>query len=236
MSDRIRRATCSIAPVGERDMTVQLDAIAKSLLVAVESMQPEERVILEQTVAEGNTLVEGLSYLLREECQELHELLAPVVDEVFVDLHIAVTLAMAKQFKAACVLLRTCVETALYLVYFVDHPVEAKIWSNNSQDLKFSDILAQVANPKYLSSASGRAVDAKGISSILKTLRSAYRALSERVHGKYAFLQSTATERSPKSFANVARNATRALTSLIVLRRSDIAAIERKVPAIGGIV
>jgi hypothetical protein len=219
-------------------MTVQLGEIAKSLLSAVESLQPGDRVILEQAVAEGNTLVEGLSYLLREECPELQEILEPVVDEVFVDLHVAVTLAMARQFKAACVLLRTCVEIALYLVYFVDHPLEARIWSNNSQDLKFSDILAQVANRKYLSAASGREADDNGIKAILRTLQSAYRDLSQRVHGKYAFLQSTATEleRSPKSFANIASNSIRALISLIVLRCSDVAAIETKVPAIRRIV
>jgi hypothetical protein len=115
-------------------MTIQLGEIAKSLLSAAESLQPGDRVILEQAVAEGNTLVEGISYLLREECPELQEILEPVVDEVFVDFHIAVTLAMARQFKAACVLLRTCVEIGLYLVYFVDHPLEAKIWSNNSKE------------------------------------------------------------------------------------------------------
>jgi hypothetical protein len=219
-------------------MNVQLGEIAKSLLSAVESLQPGDRVILEQAVAEGNTLVEGLSYLLREECPELQEILEPVVDEVFVDLHVAVTLAMARQFKAACVLLRTCVEIGLYLVYFVDHPLEARIWSNNSQDLKFSDILAQVANRKYLSAASGREADDNGIKAILRTLQGAYRDLSERVHGKYAFLQSTATEleRSPKSFASIASNSIRALISLIVLRCSDVAAIETKVPAIRRIV
>jgi hypothetical protein len=123
-------------------------------------------------------------------------------------------------------------------VYFVDHPLEARIWSNNSQDLKFSDILAQVANRKYLSAASGREADDNGIKAILRTLQGAYRDLSERVHGKYAFLQSTATEleRSPKSFASIASNSIRALISLIVLRCSDVAAIETKVPAIRRIV
>lgn len=219
-------------------MTVQLDEIAKRLLSAVESLQPEDRVALEQAVADGNTLVEGLSYLLREERPELQELLEPVVDEVFVDLHVAVTLAMAKQFKAACVLLRTCVETGLYLVYFVDHPLEAKIWSNDSYDLQFKDILDQVANRKYLSAASGREADDNGIKQILKTLQSAYRNLSERVHGKYAFLQSTATEleRSPKSFASIASNSIRALTLLIVLRCRDLVTIETQVPAIRRVV
>ena len=61
-------------------MTIQLGEIAKSLLSAAESLQPGDRVILEQAVAEGNTLVEGISYLLREECLELQELLEPVID------------------------------------------------------------------------------------------------------------------------------------------------------------
>jgi hypothetical protein len=219
-------------------MTVQLGEIAKSLLSAAESLQPGDRVILEQAVAEGNTLVEGISYLLREECPELHEILEPVVDEVFVDFHVAVTLAMARQFKSACVLLRTCIELGLYLVYFVDHPLEARIWSNNSHDLNFSDILTQVATRKYLSAASGREADDNGIKAILRALQSAYRDLSERVHGKYAFLQSTATEleRSPKNFASIASNSIRALTALIVLRCRDVAALETKVPAIRRIV
>src|SRR5947209_254964 len=79
------------------------------------------------------------------------------------------------------------------LVYFVDHPLEAKIWSNNSQNLNFNDILTQVATRKYLSAASGREADDNRTKEILKTLQSAYRDLSERVHGKYAFLQSTAS-------------------------------------------
>ena len=219
-------------------MTVQLDDIARSVLLAVESLHREDRVILEQAVADGNTLVEGLSYLLRSECAEFQEILEPVIDEVFVDLHIAVTLAMAKQFKAACVLLRTCVETGLYLVYFVDHPVEARIWSNNSQDLSFRPILAQVASSKYLLAASGREPGDDKVKAISRTLEDAYRALSERVHGKYAFLQSTDTEpeRSPKIFASLASNSIRALTSLAVLRSSGVAAIEAEVPAIRGIV
>lgn len=219
-------------------MIIQLDDIAKSVLLAVESLDPKDRVILEQAVADGNTLVEGLSYLLRTECAELQEILEPVIDEVFVDLHIAVTLAMAKQFKAACVLLRTCVETGLYIVYFVDHPLEARIWSNNSQDLSFRQILDQVVSSKYLLAASGREANDDEMKGIIRTLEVSYRDLSERVHGKYAFLQSTATEpeRSPKSFASLASNSMRALTSLIVLRCSDVAAIEAEVPAIRRIV
>ena len=218
-------------------MSVQLDDIAENLLIAAKNLQTEDRSILETTVADGNTLVEGLSHLLRAEAPDLRDLLAVVVDEVFVDLHIAVTLAMARQFKAACVLLRTCIETSLYLVYFADHPLEAKIWANNSQDLTFNDVLVQVASSKYLSAASGRKADDEVVKITKGILQSAYRELSERVHGKYAFLQSTRSEieRSPKSFADVATSSIRALGRLILLRCSDVSALEAAIPALGRI-
>lgn len=214
-------------------MSVQLDDIAKNLLLAVQNLQPDDRIILEETVADGNTFVEGLSYLLRTQPPEIRDILEAVVDEVFVDLHVAVTLAMARQFKAACVLLRTCIETGLYLVYFADHPLEARIWANYSQDFVFSDVLAQVVSSKYLSAASGRKADDKVVKTTIGTLQTAYRELSERVHGKYAFLQSTASEleRSPKSFASVASSSIRALIQLIMLRCSDVAALETEIPA-----
>jgi hypothetical protein len=211
-----------------------LDDIAGSMFLAVQNLEQEERIVLEDTVADGNTLIEGLSYLIEIESPDLKDLLKDVIDEVFVDLHISVTLATARQFKAACVLLRTCVETGLYVVYFADHPLEAKMWANNFKDLSFSDLLIQVVNHEYLSIASRRKVDINDVKKTFNTLQTGYRELSERVHGKYAFLQLTASEAEPTSkiFATLASNSIRALIKLIRLRCYDIAAMETKIPAI----
>lgn len=216
-------------------MTIELSEIVKSILSATESLQAEDQLIFQQVVDKANSFIEGIEFLLQEECPELAELFKPVIDEIFIDFHIAVTLAMAKRFKAAYVLLRTCIELSVYLLYFVDHRVEARMWSNNSQDLNFSDILTQVATSKYLTAASGRDINEDEVKTTLKNLQCAYRDLSERVHGKYMFLQSAETEfkSTPTDFKAIVSKSVDALKSLIIFRCRDLDKLESKVPGIG---
>src|SRR5258708_31541398 len=97
---------------------------------------------------------------------------------------------MSEQVKPACVLLRVFVEEAIYVLYFLDHPIEAQLWANHSDDMSFSQVMSSFERPAYFEVASRRNSDAQQIILSVKSLRDAYRALSERVHGKYSFLQS----------------------------------------------
>jgi hypothetical protein len=213
-------------------VAVNLDNIVKSLLAAPGKLPPEDRSRLQDLVAKGNTLIEVLAFLVQSEAPRLRSLLDPVIDEVFVDFHVAVTLAMARQFKSACVLLRTCLESALYVLYFVDHPVEACLWANHSEDMSFSKILATVADSRYFHAATGKYPPEGVIEEIAKQLLILYRSLSERVHGKYLFLQVVASDNKSLllSFTDLAESFTRDLTRLSGFRSGNLEQLIAEIP------
>jgi hypothetical protein len=213
-------------------VAVDLDNIVKSLLAATGKLSPKDRSRLQDLVTKGNTLIEVLAFLVQTESPRLRSLLDPVIDEIFVDFHVAITLAMAGQFKSACVLLRTCLEEALYVLYFVDHPVEAYLWANHSEDVSFSKILNIVADRRYFHAANGRYPPQGIIEGITKRLLDLYRSLSERVHGKYLFLQVVAADNKSllSSFINLAESFTRDLTRLSAFRSSNVEQLRAEVP------
>lgn len=216
-------------------MTVDLIDIAKTILTRAEAISREDKALLEEGINKGETLVETLSFLYKSECPENVELLDPAIDEVFSDFHISTTLGMAQEFKAACVLLRTCVETSLYLLYFLDHPIEARLWADNQRDMNFSDILDQITGRGYLEAASNSSFIKKiDVPQIKKDLTRSYRLLSERVHGKYTFLQNTSGKEDNRvtAFSELLKTSARSIGLLAAARCPDYQEALRTIPAL----
>lgn len=218
-------------------MSASLDDILNSLLVTPSKLAASDRARLQDLVTRGNTLVEVLNFSVRKYSPRLVSLLEPVIDEVFVDFHVSVTLAMVGQFKSACVLLRTCVETALYVLYFFDHPIEAYLWANHSKDMSFKSVLEEIANPRYFQAATSQYPPKGAAEKLHKNLLDSYRVLSERVHGKYEFLQLTAgkDESLLSTFAGLAEQCTGDLIHLSLLRNDDVDQVRAKVPTLARI-
>jgi hypothetical protein len=129
---------------------VRLAEIAEVILERCKQVDPESKAILEMLMTRCNTLIELLSELIDVEAPELKALLEPVIDEIFVDLNLTLTLAMGEQFKASLVLARTCFESSLYIIFFVDHPIEARMWANSKKDMSFSSTLEEVTKKSYI--------------------------------------------------------------------------------------
>ena len=173
------------------------------------------------------------------EAPELKVLLEPVIDEIFVDLNLTLTLAMGEQFKASLVLARTCFESSLYVIFFVDHPVEARMWANSKKDMSFSSTLEELTKASYVHAACGLEADSKKLKAIHENLTRVYREFSERVHGKYSFLQivyktSQNTENDIlNSFSDLLSEAIRNIVDLVVIRLKRTDYLEEKVPGLG---
>jgi hypothetical protein len=175
-------------------MPIPLDEIAKKIIEKSRSLSAVNSAKLCKIIACGNTLIELIDNLIDCSPSENILVLKAVLDEIFVDLHVSVTFSMGGQDKAACVMLRTCIEISLYILYFLDHPIEARIWADtpsdsNLFDMSFTQTLEKIANIYYAKAASMREPSQPKLSSAKTFLQGAYRSLSERVHGKYAFLQ-----------------------------------------------
>jgi len=219
-------------------MTISLNQISKSLFEKSSKISEIDSAKLSEVIACGITFVELLQYLVDHSSKENISILKNVLDEIFIDLHVSVTLAMGSQYKAACVLLRACIEISLYALYFVDHPLEARIWANaphasNIQDMSFSHTLEEITSIFYAEAASGRQPDTIQLSNAKDQLQKAYRLLSERVHGKYIFLQSTSTDIDSllRSFADLALNSIRSLINLGTILSKNPSDIKTTIPA-----
>lgn len=215
-------------------MSANLDDILKGLLATSSKLSDGDRARLQNLVVQGNTLVEVLNFLARNHSPRLVSLLEPVIDEIFLDFHVSITLAMVGQFKSACVLLRTCIESALYVLYFIDHPVEAYLWANHSKDMSFSSTLAEVVNPQYFHAATGQHPPEGLTGNIFTNLQASYRGLSERVHGKYAFLQLTSNDGQSllSTFSNLAEKCTSDLIRLSACRTPDTQSLRTEIPTV----
>ena len=217
---------------------VRLAEIAEVILKRCQQVDTESRAVLETLMAMCNTLVELLSELVNSESPELKDLLEPVIDEIFVDLNLTLTLAMGEQFKASLVLARTCFESSLYVILFVDHPVEARMWANSKKDMSFSSTLEELTKASYIRAACGLEVDSDKLKTISVNLARVYREFSERVHGKYSFLQTVhKTNHNSeidilKSFSDLLNDALRSIADLVVIRLNHTDYIEEKVPGI----
>ena len=221
-------------------MTVPLDQISRSIFEKTSKLSVTEAAKLTEVIACGNTLIELMGHLLKQSSVDQTSILDSVLDEVFVDLHVSVTLAMGSQYKSACVLLRACLEVSLYLLYFFDHPVEAHMWADATEtsdvmDMSFSQTLEKVASPLYAKAASGREPNDTKLKTVKGKLQAKYRLLSQRVHGKYAFLQSTTTSISKPldDFSELALETVQSLVNLgAMLSKEPIEQIKKKTPAL----
>lgn len=220
-------------------MTVPLDEIAKSLFEKSANLSSKDSSNLQAVIACGNTLVEFLQYLVDHSSKENSLILQTVLDEIFLDLHISVTLSMGGQYKAACVLLRTCIEISLYVLYFIGHPIEARMWADTPQEsgatnMTFSQTLEKITSSYYAKAASSREPHQKRLLLAKDQLQTAYRLLSERVHGKYAFLQSTSSGSDSliPIFSKLALDSLESLISLGIILSAHSPEIKKTVPAL----
>ena len=179
-------------------MSIRLEQIVQTLLTRSSQLSDEEKGKLYKIIVIGNTLIDLWQYLALKHAQGNSEILKQVLDEIFNDLHISVSLAMGGQYKAASVLFRTFTESVLYQLYFIDHPVELHIWANTSErgkaDMNFNSILEIITQDYYMYAASKRIADKDKLDKIKQVISDNYRILSEKAHGKYAFLQSNILE------------------------------------------
>jgi len=217
---------------------IRLSEIAGVILKRCQQVDAESKAVLETLMVRCNTLIELLTELVRMEAPELKDLLEPVIDEIFVDLNLTLTLAMGGQFKASLVLARTCFESSLYIIFFIDHPVEARMWVNSKKDMSFSSTLEELTKPFYIKAACGsEKVDVEELKIIYTDLMRVYREFSERVHGKYSFLQTVKTTQNIeedilKSFSNLLNDAIKSIVNLALIRLNRTNFIEEKVPSL----
>ena len=227
---------------GRRLMSVALEDIPATILKKCNQVNAKAKAPLREAIIVGNTLIESLSYIIDKENSDNKVLLGQVLDEIFLDLHISVTLAMGEQHKAACVLLRTFVETALYIIYFIDHPLDARIWANSTgnskkqYDMSFSETLEEAYDLNYIYAASGSTPDVTELNDKKEKLKKNYRLLSERVHGKYAFLQAVANDESKilHGFSHIAISSISSLLWLSIARTKYKEMVLQTIPAVGG--
>lgn len=218
----------------ERVLIGPLDSLVNSITTKSKLLDPAHKARLEAILASGITVVEVLHSIVKEEERHFGDLLNTVVDEVFIDLHIALTLAMSEQIKPACVLLRVFLEESIYILYFLDHPIECQLWANHSEDMSFGAVLSSFEKPSYFSIASRRSIDEEQIETSVRQLRESYRALSERVHGKFAFLQSLSgsSENALNRFIDLAETVSASLIRLSFQRTSTPDNLRLAIPAI----
>ncbi len=199
--------------------TDRLFAIAAELQARATSASPELVAQLTGVVDSGNRLIEAVDLLLSATSRPHDEVLKPAVEEVFVDLHVAATLAMGGQYKSAGVILRTTIETSLFVLYFLDHPIEARMWANQGSDMSFRVTLETMTKAHYIAAASGVEPDDALLRLAKETLSATYRSLSERVHGKHAFLNVTGDAKDRLfHFCRLGSDALDGISLLAVLR------------------
>lgn len=202
-------------------MSIELKKLTAKLHQNCLDLQSEQEGKLNHLVNLGNAYVELVTLYITQYLKDDNSILTTVTDEFFVDIHVSVTLAVGGYYKSGSVTLRAAMELGLYILYFIDHPIELKMWASSGEkerenDMSFSKILDIIANDSYLSAASGNAVDSKTVSFAKSQLNNTYRQLSERVHGKFKFLQASSSE-SDDIFTNFCLEAEEALRNLLRL-------------------
>jgi len=220
-------------------MAIELRLITEKLHKDCLAMNPDKVNKLVEVIDHGNIYVELISTYVDKYCAQNKSILALVTDEFFIDIHTSAILAIGGYYKSACVLLRAAIELGLYTLFFIDHPVEVKIWSSSEASSKQSDMsfvltLEKVATKEYLTAASKHVVNEEKINTSKEILIRNYRLLSERVHGKFKFLL-TATD-SPEevfeSFHTTGVESLQALIKLALERADKRLKIADKIPSI----
>lgn len=212
---------------------ISITNVADEILCRGKNLDDESIAELDKTLVRCNKLIELIEKLVQSKSGSLQQLLEPVVDEIFLDFHLTLILAMSSEFKASLVLARTCFESLLYVIFFTDHPIEARMWSNSNKDMSFSETLEILVNPSYFEAACNKKFNQlelqdfqTKLNCIKKNLANIYRNLSERVHGKYSFLQNVeltktidSTDKSLReSFHGLINLAIDSFATLIALR------------------
>ena len=153
-------------------------------------------------------------------------------DEIFNEIHIALTLAYHKKFRSASIITRSCIELAAYSIYFIDHPADCLLWSNNSRDMSFSSVVQKIFETSYLNCMTSQSFDPKEVEKKRLQLQSSYRTLSECVHGKPGFMSLKSSSLSSKQFSDVFLSSIRALLSLAAMRLDPAKLLVEKIPAL----
>ena len=117
-----------------------------------------------------------------------NEKIKNVLNEVFHDLISSVYMASNGMYRNAYICLRSAIELALSLLYFMDHNYDFLLWQKNNYDVKWSVLNNNevgVLSNKYLNLF----VDGIDFSEFIKKVELVYHSCSEYVHGKYEFMQ-----------------------------------------------
>lgn len=199
----------------------------------------EARAAAEAAVLYGNTAIE-LAHLLAqgEAPAHLRELLTNALDEAFIDLHVAVSLAACGRQKQSLVIARGLLEVLLYCVHFVDHPIEARLWIATKRDMSFSETI-QTMDAAYFVAARCPTPDEKRLDTNRLALRDVYRLMSERLHGKIAFAMPRTIELPSdvlREFCATFGKGILSLTYVIFCRMPDSSAVVSQIPALKGLV
>ncbi len=150
----------------------------------------------------------------------LKKVISDTTVELFKDINISLILSVSENYGAACVLARGCIEKSVYILYFLDHPMNAFEWSENDIDLSFAAIAEQMSLPNYFELATGKKLS-KSINppKLISDLRKIYRQYSESVHGKYKF---TETQKGKmvvsKEYYDTIKSAARIINELLEVR------------------
>ena len=220
-------------------MTIDIKVLTEQLHNNCVELEKPKQAKLEDILGIGNSFVELMSIYIEQYSKENEDLLTTVLDELFVDLHISVILAAGGHFKSSCVIIRTVTELSLYLIYFLDHPIEVRMWGNSGDkntdyDMSFSQTLEKVANVDYLFSASQREVNKNEVNKARTDLQNCYRELSERVHGKFLFLQQVASndEALFNNYCKVTSLAFKAILRIAIARSDRNTNVFEKIPSL----
>lgn len=202
-------------------MSIELNKLTEKLHKDCLKLKPDQEGKLKHLVNLGNAYVELVTRYINQYSKENKSVLQTVTDEFFVDIHVSVTLAAGGYYKSGCVTLRAAIELGIYILFFIDHSVELRMWASSGEsekenDMYFSKILEKIANVDYLIAASGSKVNSAAVANAKTQLVDNYRLLSERVHGKFKFLQASSSE-SDVIFTNFCIAAEGALQNLLRL-------------------
>lgn len=180
-----------------------LGALSKQIA----SLEADDQAVIGALLSRLMEVTESLHAVAQSAEPRLQEVLQKLVDEFFIDVHLSLIMVTGGQPKAACVLLRTALEISVLGLFFRDHPVEAFMWSENDSlenredDQSVGEILTLLSRPSYFEKATGKEVDQVRVVMELGHLREVYRALSVRVHGRYAYLTALQSSDAVKNFA-----------------------------------
>ncbi|QDY84833.1 hypothetical protein FQU75_16380 [Paenibacillus polymyxa] len=110
-----------------------------------------------------------------------NEAIAPMFEEIFIDLFQSITSCLNGQYRLAYQSLRSSLELTVASVYFYDHPIEFTQWKNDEWDFQFS-LIKEILSQSY-----AKALDVES-PPLENQIRVQYRFLSQFVHGKYGFM------------------------------------------------